>query len=184
MNPPYQIGSTWWQPVVSPTRVEVPCPVCCGKLAVTLILGDGTEVGIACDACGKGHSSPQGTVSGYVREAGALEVTILRTMRYDVVHDERGEAWWIEVASPGRQNFQVDFASLRPTREEALEHSRIAMEKMDEDERAQRAGLKKRDRLDNYAWNAYYHKKQIEELERSLAWHKAKLTAAPERRRQ
>lgn len=56
-------GTTLYRAEGNPSRIRVPCPVCAGKLALVVILGDGEEVGIECDNCGKGYSGPQGHVS-------------------------------------------------------------------------------------------------------------------------
>lgn len=177
---PFEIGSTWWKPIVTPTRKEVPCPVCCGNRAVVVILGDGEQVGVECDACGRGAERPRGVVTTYSYSADAQEVRILRLVGFQLVGEEKAPRWRVEVESEGCVNRELDFAELRATRGEAMDESVATMDRLAEEAAASRAAIKK-DRLGRYAWSVAYHRDQIKELERSLAWHRAKLAEKDKR---
>jgi hypothetical protein len=55
----FAIGQRVWAACYNPRQVEVVCPVCYGKLAVVVELGDGTRIETPCDYCGKGWQVPQ-----------------------------------------------------------------------------------------------------------------------------
>ena len=58
---PFAIGQkVWWIGQGHNTRVIV-CPECMGTKAVTMILGNGTEISLGCRACTSGFNSPTGT---------------------------------------------------------------------------------------------------------------------------
>lgn len=61
---PYELGTVRWWRGYGRDQVCVQCPICCGKLVVTMILGDGTRIEVDCDACRRGYEPP----SGYVHE--------------------------------------------------------------------------------------------------------------------
>mgnify|MGYP000626793629 CR=1 FL=1 len=61
--PRFGIGDFVWFACYAVATIEEPCPVCFGKKAVTLILGNGEGWIIPCDYCAKGYMEPRGTVS-------------------------------------------------------------------------------------------------------------------------
>lgn len=67
IEPQFRIGDFVWFATYGATEVREPCPVCFGKQAVTLTLGNGEQWIIACDYCAKGYMEPRGfvTVSEY-----------------------------------------------------------------------------------------------------------------------
>ena len=65
-KPPFQLGDTVY--VVQECRsmpVEKTCPVCFGKMRVTVILGNGKLEDTLCEYCGKGYEGPRGYVVDY-----------------------------------------------------------------------------------------------------------------------
>lgn len=62
-EPQFKIGDFVWFACYVADDLQRPCPICFGKKAVTLILGNGEAWIIACDYCGKGEISPRGFVT-------------------------------------------------------------------------------------------------------------------------
>jgi hypothetical protein len=164
---PFTIGQVLWMPTHLPEKVTVPCPVCAGQLAVTVILGSGEHVGVLCEACGKGFTGPLGTIEELVYEPKAVRFEIARVWS---MHEGR---WWVESATGG----YADFADLRATEAEALAESerRCAAQLESNMQMRQRH----RGNTKQHTWSIQYHRKQIADLERQIAWHRSKVEAKP-----
>ena len=61
----YQVGDQAWHARCDWRAVKKLCPVCYGKLKVTLILGNEDSVTMPCDYCRVGFSTPTGEVEEY-----------------------------------------------------------------------------------------------------------------------
>lgn len=160
---PFAIGQTFYLPVNGSTRVQIPCPVCAGSLAVTVILGSGEKVGVPCDACGLGLSGPRGFIHEYQQTPGVVPFTIDRVLGF------RGDEW--TVAST--DGAEVYFAHLFTSEADALaESERLVAE---HHERNMRTRQHTRSTVQRTTWSVRYHREQIAELERQILWHKAKV---------
>lgn len=160
---PFQIGDVKWLPVHQPTQVTLPCPVCAGARAVTVVLGDGERVGVLCEACGKGFDGPRGIIQEweYAPAAARFEIARVRSM-----HDDR---WSVESTTGG----YADFNELVDTESEALAIStRKCAEQFESNMRSRQ---RKRKDVANATWSIRYHREQIADLQRQIRWHESRL---------
>jgi hypothetical protein len=163
---PFRIGDIYWLPVGEPQQVQVACPVCAGQRTVMVILGSGERVVVDCDACGHGYDGPRGTIHEWtvnptVRRFVIAAVTSLYDGRWRVRSQDGAEADFTDL-------FATDAEALAEARRQAIKH---------EDERMMghsrmRKGVKK------HTWAIRYHREQIKDAERQLAYHRAKLHMA------
>lgn len=168
---PFAIGQQMWEPVYPPQRVRVPCPVCFGKLAVVVELGNGERVGVPCEGCGIGFVGPRGFVEEWRYEASARPFVIASVESMS----SRSESDWVVRSEDGTT---YNFANLCATEAEAIGKAREAAEREMErqcDTRQHKRGAE----LKRAPWSVRYHRKEIANLERKLAWHKAKIGQPP-----
>jgi hypothetical protein len=86
MDNKFQIGDWCWKPSVRAEKSEEPCPICFGRLEVTLILGNGDQIVTECRYCFVGFDGPFGVVPSneyYVGEAQLKQITGIDTRRAD-----------------------------------------------------------------------------------------------------
>ena len=162
---PFEIGQDVFTVYATAySQITVPCPICFGKLFVTLILGNGEHQPIECDMCGKGYEGPQGTTISHApfSKVSAGVVTGLSC-------GSRG--WTIEV---NETRYVLDDALVFLTQEEAearrvVLHEKVRHEAQIMDER--NLTYKKK----GHAWKAGYHRAEAAENKRRMEWHLNKL---------
>ena len=162
---PFEIGQKLWAPATSPRQVTVPCPVCAGARAVTVILGSGERVGVACDACGLGFDGARGVIKEweYDPHTEPFEIAAVRSMR---------DGRWTLVSTTGTER---QFDELCATEADALAVSTLKCAEIYE--RNMQTRQHKRAGVQRHTWSIQYHRKQIKDLERQIAWHTGKITA-------
>jgi hypothetical protein len=160
---PFAIGDVMWLPAHYPTKVTVTCPVCFGNLAVVVTLGDGEQVAVPCDACGLGFNGPRGTIEEYQYAPKAIRFEIAR------VKSMRDDEWYVESVDGG----EADFARLVSDEAEALAVS--AKNCADQQESNMRTLQRHRNGVQRLTWSVRYHNEKIADLERQIAWHRAKV---------
>ena len=160
---PFQIGDIYWLPGFHPEQVEVPCPVCAGQKRVTLILGSGEELQVACECCSAGFLAPRGVIAEWQHEPRAtkFEVAGVRSL-----HAGR---WEVESATGG----VCWFSDLCATQADALRVATTQVARQHEENMRRRQ--RNRREVNRVSWSVNYHRKQIAELERSIAWHRDKI---------
>lgn len=168
---PFVIGQRWWAPRVHPVQVVVPCPVCFGQLAITVVLGNGEELGVPCEACGKGFSGPLGTITEWDHAPAVSEFVIAG------VKSMHADRWWL-VSTTGAE---VLFDDLRATEAEAMAESEKRC--AENHERNMRSHQHSRRATKDAGWSVQYHRRQIADLERRIAWHQSKLLTGPRRKK-
>ena len=67
MTKTYKVGDGVWYATFEVREEKVPCPVCYGNKSVIVRLGNGDDVQVECDYCGKGLERAMGFVSEYVQ---------------------------------------------------------------------------------------------------------------------
>ena len=162
-DPPFSIGEPVWVAVATAYKQEqVPCPICFGKGAVTLILGNGERQPVECDYCGHGYERATGLVARYGPHSEVKQGTVTGlSQRYD--------GWLVEVGGwtqdPDRIFRDPESAEICRVRlhAEAEQQARRSFE-------SQFKSAKKKT-----TWNAGYHRKEIQELRRKLEWHEGRL---------
>ena len=74
----YKIGDTVWYATYQRREISIVCPICFGKLKVTLILGNDDTVIMPCTFCGRnGYEPPSGKIQDYdfVKKAQLMTIT-------------------------------------------------------------------------------------------------------------
>lgn len=144
---------------------HIPCGVCFGNKYVKVILGNGEEVTVECLACEKGYLGPTGYQEIYEYEAKAQEAIINR----------------IEVTGNGVEYYtDCGCGEYRffDTKEEAIIRcSELA--KKHNDEQIERIKHREKPNKD-WTWHVYYHKKEMQNAEKSFFYHQEKLDIAKE----
>jgi hypothetical protein len=165
----YKIGDIVWCASRERVREEIVCPECLGKKYLTVIMGDGSQVTIACVGCSRGYEQPLGYVTYW------KEVVSVRQKRIDGVEATEDKVEY-KINLSGcccniiRENEVFD------TEEEAKEQALKLMEEHNQKELARVNEKHKHNRT--WSWNAHYHRDCIRRAERDLIYHKAKLDVA------
>ncbi len=164
---PYKIGQTVFVVDASPyAQTEIACPVCYGKLSVTLILGNGEHQDIECDYCSRGYHGPSGTVMDRAPHSSVAEKAVT-----GISHDQYGDRWRVEcdgfTEDPANIFINAEMAEAYRARRH-LEVEKTAAD-MNTDRRSH--GGK------TLPWSVGYARREIKDCERRIAHHKAKLSA-------
>ena len=161
----FSVGDTVWRPASGTMQVKKTCPVCFGKLHVTVILGDDSLVDTPCDYCGKGWDGPKGFEIVYEYAAKA-EVDSIAEIRVTTTH--QGQIQEYRLAS-GHMMSRV-FAS----RDEAMAAADAERLKHDAEEEQRRKWGKEQSEK-SFSWHVGYHSSQIKEHRRRLEYHEARV---------
>jgi hypothetical protein len=160
---PFEIGQKFWKPITSGEKKRVECPVCFGKLAIIIELGNGERIGVPCDGCGHGYDGPRGWIGEWDYTPGAKPFTIARVKS---MHDGN---WSLESAEGG----WAYLSDLYPTEAEALERSReLCAQNHESNMRSRQHG---KDKMQRAGWSIRYHRECIRDLERQIAWHNSRI---------
>ena len=165
---PFTIGKMYWLPSHSPRHVMEACPVCAGTKVVTVLAPD-EEFVVDCDACGLGYQESQGVVGVYHYDPHAEPFTIAKVVRMD------DQVWSVE-STTGQC---AAFKTLCATEADALAVSKAAY--LAQEERNMRQRDHRRKGVSKATWTVRYHIDAIKKLERELAYHRGKVSAAKER---
>jgi len=170
----YNVGDKVWYARSGREEVNHTCPVCYGKLVVTLVLGNDEMIKLPCDYCGKGYESPKGYVVEYEwvskPELLTIEaVNIKREARGDEV-DYRSDRW---VLYPDRI-FDTEEESLSKCEELSAKNTK------DQEEIAIHV---KANTNKTYSWKAGYHMRAVKQAEKDIASHSKMATICKERAR-
>ena len=143
----------------------VPCPMCAGKLFVTLILGSGEQTPVECDFCGHGYEGPRGVATVHGPASSVREVVVTGMV------DEGAGDWRVEGYCVHER---LREGNVFATREEA--EARAAVLFVEAEAQAQRNFESQFEhKKKSLTWTVGYHRNQIKSIERQLEWHRAKL---------
>jgi len=161
------IGDTVWHCDKGRRQTYVMCPDCMGSGRLTVIMGDGTHVGIDCECCREG-AYHTGRVSTYEWSAKCIQ----------------GEICGMEVSGK-KVEYQIGTPCSHYTRPENevfdnLEgcevHAAIAKAEFEIEEQQ---ALQQKFKLNkNWAWNATYHRRMIRDAREQIEYHTKKLEVA------
>ena len=161
-KPPFEFGQVVY--VVEGSAhgtVDVPCPICFGKLFVKLILGNGEEQPIECEACGKGCNGPQGVITAWKPWSHVHAATVT-----GLNHD--GGRWRVSVS--GHHSSEHIFAD-----EETAEVFRQSYhQELEEHARRMQEQNMMRHKK-QHSWSARYHREHIARLQQEMSYHEGKL---------
>jgi hypothetical protein len=160
-------------------ETHVTCPDCFGKKFLTVTLGDGVGsiVTIDCGTCSVGYDPPSGIIRlpTYTAELTTVRIdsVITKLVNEQEICLYSGDSMY---ETPESDLFLIEEIQAATERADALakEHT---------EEEAKRMLRKEKDTR-TWAWNICYHRRQIKEAERQLAYHRAKLEAAAVHRKE
>ncbi len=168
MTPKFNIGDSVFKARYERVETYVTCPDCLGSKTVRVILGDGTELTIACGGCDPGGYMPStGRIKQYAYGTIATPYTVTGVkvtadaVEYDLNNFGQGSY------------YMAKEEQLFATSEEAFtwgETEKIAHEA----EENKRLMAKTKD-TKSWAWNATYHRKCIKDAEKAIAYHRTKV---------
>lgn len=162
----YSIGESAWFATAENRQVSVTCEVCFGKLAVVVILGDGTHVQTPCEACGKGYGGPRGVTVEWQTEPRVEWVTVARRT---VSEDGGARAITYYTAD----SHTLDPARMFERPEAALACAQALMAKAAE-EQAKRSDYGNKNTVRNLSWSVSYHMREAKEHRRQAEYHEAR----------
>lgn len=164
---PFIIGQVLWRVKRAPIQVTEQCDLCLGQRTVTVIDASGTAYAVECEACRSGYQS-MGEVTEW-RSTPAVEKFVIGS----VVAYRDGE-WTVRSAT---DDAQMDFKYLFATHDEAWAEAERQCEGLRENNWGQRK-RRRENALQRAASTLAYHRRQVSELEKKLAWHREKISAA------
>ena len=143
----------------------VTCTDCFGQRALTVILGDGSQVSIACQGCDHGSlgSTGQMRVHGYEAHVQSGVITAIEVAGERLRYSMNG--WRTDDVFATTEEAQARVDEMRAAHEA--------------EEAAKPAQKVKPSR--NWAWHVTYHRGEIKRQERSIEYHKAALAVAKQK---
>lgn len=164
MTAKFSIGDTVWRAHADRTEKWVTCPDCFGTKTLRVVLGDGTEHTMDCAGCAAGYNPPRGGVQSYDFTPRATN---------DVITEIRLGPGGVEYTFGGWIFKESD---VFPTYEEAMARAAELIIEREAEEKA--AFLRKTNPNRSWAWHVHYHRDNIRQAERNLAFHTEKLNVA------
>jgi len=169
MKPKYSIGEEVWFAVIVQVQKFVTCPDCFGKRNLRVILGDDSEVTIACTTCSKGYEPSTGTVGTWEY----IPKVLLETVRGVEIRRDSEIEYSLSNRCCVKENDLFSFKQEAETRAVELTEQQEKLER-------ERVGRKCKDSR-TWAWHVKYHRGMIKEAERNVVRHTAMLNAAKEK---
>lgn len=158
----FNLGDTVWLAQTESKEEHIVCDTCFGKMYITAILGDGSEVTIPCEGCKRGYWGPTGSETYWKQEAkvfsgpvSGIEITP-EGVEYKIPTEEGG-------------NWVMKDTEIFSTEEEAQERAKVLSEEITQ--KAKDSLKNKVKDTKSWAWHVSYFKGIIkrsqEELERA-----------------
>jgi hypothetical protein len=162
-NPPFKIGDVYYRPISAPRQTTITCPICDGKLYITIILGSGEQLQVECDGCDTGLNRPKGTLTEWNQDPATEFFEIASITSFH-------NGSWGVMSSSGST---CDFSNLETFEVDAL---RIATEQSKEVyERNMAIRLHRKRETKKAGWSIQYHRQCIKDAERTIQWHQSKI---------
>lgn len=158
----FSMGETiYWVESSCNYQKRVPCPMCFGKLFVTIILGDDSQTKVSCGMCERGYEGSTGTATVWEPnarvESGLISgVSTKDGIRYEVDRHTVEEA--------------KAFKTLEAAEIERERQYSIEVERAKEWFKQSFVNCSKKQ-----VWSAGYHRNSIASSERNIEWHKLRL---------
>ena len=164
-TPPFAFGQTVYVARATPYKEErVPCPICFGKKVIRLELGNGEMQPFECDMCGKGWEQATGFVTRGVPFSEVTSGQVVGLVQSD-------EGWIVKVNGWDHSPRDRDvFATI-----EEAEARRAEMHKEAEQQAQRNFENQFKSKAKEGGWKVGYHKREIADCERKIAWHRARL---------
>lgn len=165
LQTPFTLGATYFAAKTAAAQVRVPCPVCRGTGVVVVLYGGDERVPVECEACGLGFEQARGFIEEYDLTPAVTPVVLVGVVS---LHDGR---WSVRANDGTTYDFHDLFATEDAARQASVTQCAAAHERNMQSHQHKRQSAKRA------TWTAFYHRKQIADLKRQLAWHEARLSA-------
>ena len=166
-KPPFEFGQTiYYAYANSHYSKRVPCDICYGQKEVTLILGNGDECRVGCEACGLGFQQSTGTMTTWGVHSEVIEQVVSDICRH-------GSDWEFN-------HHRVSEGDIFATKEEAEERRKVLHAEAEEHAKRMYENNRLRSKA-KHAWSASYHRNCIRDAERNLAYHRGRFTLIKDR---
>jgi len=166
----YSVGDKIWYATFEFRCKLVVCPVCAGKLKVTLILGDDSRVILDCDFCSRGYDLPRGKIETSEHIPRAEQITIERV---DITTNKDGSVlaeYSHSITECSRKTLYSD--CIFDTEEEAMYKVKELQVQWMLSEAENSSRRVSQARLNNkYTWAAGYHIRQNKEHREKIIYH-------------
>jgi hypothetical protein len=176
----FKVGDKAWFARWTPRKVTIACPVCFGNRSVTVVLGDGTQVIVACHYCGAGWDGPQGSTVEYEHDAIAQRVTV-REVHADEHRDGSGVERRVRYLL-GDDAGWADAEDMFTDEGAALARAKIRLAEtyawQDSNERKKH---RKSSALSDAIWAVGYHRREAVKCRREAERHEARAALAEAR---
>lgn len=146
----------------SSARVEGPCPTCFGRKWVHIVQGDGELWAVKCGECSRGCTPPTGIGTHHEARVGVVEGEVVGIekfadeFRYSYsphVHERIGIFETEEEAKAAAEARLPEYVAHREKIDAQIEH----------------------DRWDSSTWSLGYHRKNIKDAKRRIAYHEEQI---------
>lgn len=161
----FNIGDQAWFATFDAEPAWVECPDCGGTGRIRCLLPDDSMVSIECECCRRGYEGPLGKLQVYVRTPRARFVTITGVEMQGEKVEWRTDSFWC-----------AEDDRLFAAEADAFAKAKAIADDMDRLER-ERIQAKEKD-TKSWAWNVHYHRREIREAEKRIAYHRSKLAVA------
>lgn len=161
----FEIGDVVYVARLETEEEQLPCPDCGGTLRVRVLLYNGVEHSIACEACKHGYEGPRGYIVRYAPTPKASSTTITG------VDTSAGSIQWRTELVGYREDDDV-FDNIGDAFARALDLA----EKFEQEQKARITHRSNAER--SWAWHVSYHRREIREAKKRLAHHEAALSYA------
>lgn len=160
----FNVGDLVWTARDRGKRKEIICPDCFGTRHLVVTLGNGEQHTIDCAGCRAGYEPPLG---------------IIQTWEYEP-SVEHGIVTEVTLSSGGA-SYRVgclcfEQSDVFAEKEQAMERAEKYAKESQEREDAKFLRKDKNNRT--WAWHVHWHRREIRDAEKKLAYHRAKLEVA------
>jgi hypothetical protein len=162
----FKMGDTVYQAEAGQEQVWITCPECAGSGRLRVILGDDSEVSIACVCCERGYDGSPGRIQTYKFVGRTTEHTLMGVEEH--------------LGRPTRYSFgcySTEEANLFATRGEAANRMEILVLEHQTEETKRLKYKEKQHKT--WAWNVRYWRGEIRRNKEEIARYEARLAVAP-----
>lgn len=165
----FNIGDTAYLAQVGQEQIWITCPECLGSGRLRVILGDNSEVSIACVCCERVYEGSLGHLQTYkfVSRTREVEISGIEAHMSDGVLKVRysSDCW------------SIDEENLFVTRAEAETHAANIVAEHETEEKKRLGYTEKQHK--SWAWNVSYWRRGIRKAKEEIARYEARLAVAP-----
>ncbi len=167
----FNIGDTAWRAHAGLDHIWITCPECLGSGRLRVILGDESEVSIACECCSRGYEGSLGKMQTYAFRS-APESVVITGVEITKHGEDSGCRVQYKVGC-----WSVPDQDLFATRDEAMIRAATLVAEHEAEEK-KRLGSKERQHK-TWAWHVRYWRSQIRHAKEQIERAEAQLAMAP-----